>query len=222
MFDAHNERERTEAVTGRKVGRYCFGFLEAGSLVRVCMVVLLCRDRYLWGGIVDHGSVYRRCGCVDESTGRLLGARCPGLRSPHHGTWYFRPPHVAERSPDMLGGQRGSSGSSSSWARCVMPAGAGSPRRGGDVGRLVRHPAREFTCGPVSCSSAHEVRDRGHRRLPGHPRRPSELKCRESSRAPASSRVARPERTDPHAGEEHQGRRRPGTHRAARHRATRA
>jgi hypothetical protein len=23
MFDAHNERERTEAVTGRKVGRYC-------------------------------------------------------------------------------------------------------------------------------------------------------------------------------------------------------
>ena len=26
-----------------------------------------------------------------------------------------------------------------------------------DVGRLVRHPAREFTRGPVSCSSAHEV-----------------------------------------------------------------
>ena len=23
MFDAHNERERTETVTGRKVGRYC-------------------------------------------------------------------------------------------------------------------------------------------------------------------------------------------------------
>ncbi len=38
---------------------------------------------------MDHGSVYRRCGCRDESTGRLLGARCPGLRSLRHGTWYF-------------------------------------------------------------------------------------------------------------------------------------
>jgi len=38
---------------------------------------------------MDHGSVYRRCGCRDESTGRLLGAGCPGLRSPRHGTWYF-------------------------------------------------------------------------------------------------------------------------------------
>jgi hypothetical protein len=38
---------------------------------------------------MDHGSVYRRCGCRDMSTGRLLGARCPGLRSPEHGSWYF-------------------------------------------------------------------------------------------------------------------------------------
>jgi integrase len=38
---------------------------------------------------MDHGSVYRRCACRDESTGRLLGARCPGLRSPKHGSWYF-------------------------------------------------------------------------------------------------------------------------------------
>jgi hypothetical protein len=38
---------------------------------------------------MDHGSVYRRCGCRDESTGRLLGARCRGLRSPRHGTWYY-------------------------------------------------------------------------------------------------------------------------------------
>jgi len=38
---------------------------------------------------MDHGSVYRRCGCRDESTGRLLGAGCPGLRSPQHGSWYF-------------------------------------------------------------------------------------------------------------------------------------
>jgi len=38
---------------------------------------------------MDHGSVYRRCGCRDASTGRLLGAGCPGLASPGHGSWYF-------------------------------------------------------------------------------------------------------------------------------------
>lgn len=38
---------------------------------------------------MDNGSVYRRCGCRDENTGRLLGPRCPGLRSPEHGSWYF-------------------------------------------------------------------------------------------------------------------------------------
>jgi len=36
---------------------------------------------------MGHGSVYRRC--RDESTGRLLGRCCPGLRSPEHGSWYF-------------------------------------------------------------------------------------------------------------------------------------
>jgi integrase len=38
---------------------------------------------------MDHGSVFRRCGCRDQGNGRLLGARCPGLRSPRHGSWYF-------------------------------------------------------------------------------------------------------------------------------------
>jgi len=38
---------------------------------------------------MDRGSVYRRCGCRDEATGRLLGARCPGVSSPGHGSWYF-------------------------------------------------------------------------------------------------------------------------------------
>jgi integrase len=38
---------------------------------------------------MNHGSVFRRCGCRDEGTGRLLGARCPGLSSRRHGTWYF-------------------------------------------------------------------------------------------------------------------------------------
>jgi hypothetical protein len=38
---------------------------------------------------MDHGSVFRRSGCRDQGTGRLLGACCPGLRSPRHGSWYF-------------------------------------------------------------------------------------------------------------------------------------
>jgi hypothetical protein len=38
---------------------------------------------------MDQGAVYRRCGCRDEPGGRLLGARCPRLRSPRHGRWYF-------------------------------------------------------------------------------------------------------------------------------------
>jgi integrase len=38
---------------------------------------------------MDNGSVYRRCGCRDQGTGRLLGAGCPGLSLPGHGSWYF-------------------------------------------------------------------------------------------------------------------------------------
>ena len=38
---------------------------------------------------MDRGSVFRRCGCRDEATGRLLGSRCPRLSSRRHGTWYF-------------------------------------------------------------------------------------------------------------------------------------
>ena len=38
---------------------------------------------------MDHGSVFRRCGCRDQATGRLLGAGCPELGSRRHGTWYF-------------------------------------------------------------------------------------------------------------------------------------
>jgi hypothetical protein len=38
---------------------------------------------------MDNGSVYRRCGCRDENTGRLRGARCPGVHDVKHGSWYF-------------------------------------------------------------------------------------------------------------------------------------
>jgi hypothetical protein len=38
---------------------------------------------------MDHGSVFKRCGCRNQATGRLLGASCPTLRSARHGSWYF-------------------------------------------------------------------------------------------------------------------------------------
>jgi hypothetical protein len=56
---------------------------------------------------MDHESVYRRCGCKDENTGRLLGARCSGLRSPGHGSWYFSadlPSAAGERRRVRRGG----------------------------------------------------------------------------------------------------------------------
>jgi hypothetical protein len=56
---------------------------------------------------MDRGSVYRRCGCRDKATGRLLGARCPGLRSREHGSWYFRadlPSATGERHRVRRGG----------------------------------------------------------------------------------------------------------------------
>jgi site-specific recombinase XerD len=52
-------------------------------------MMLLGRDRCRGEKIMDRGSVYRRCGCRDEATGRLLGACCPALRSREHGSWYF-------------------------------------------------------------------------------------------------------------------------------------
>ena len=38
---------------------------------------------------MDYGSVCRRCGCRDGSTGKLLGAGCPQMDSAGHGSWYF-------------------------------------------------------------------------------------------------------------------------------------
>jgi integrase len=35
------------------------------------------------------GQVFRRCGCEDPASGKQLGASCPKLRSPSHGSWYY-------------------------------------------------------------------------------------------------------------------------------------
>jgi integrase len=75
---------------------------------------------------MDHGSVFRRCGCRDQATGRLLGARCRGLRSRRHGTWYF--------SVDL-------------------PSGAGDRRRvrrGGFASRSAAVAALEALAGPAA------------------------------------------------------------------------
>jgi integrase len=56
---------------------------------------------------MDHGSVFKRCGCRDHVTGRLLGAGCPNLRSARHGSWYFSadlPSRSGERRRVRRGG----------------------------------------------------------------------------------------------------------------------
>ena len=40
--------------------------------------------------VVDEGSVYKRCYCRDNDTGRVLGAACPELRKPRHGSWAYQ------------------------------------------------------------------------------------------------------------------------------------
>jgi hypothetical protein len=59
------------------------------------------------GGAMDGDSVFRRCGCRDQMTGRLLGVRCPKLGSVRHGSWYFSaelPSPAGERRRVRRGG----------------------------------------------------------------------------------------------------------------------
>jgi hypothetical protein len=39
---------------------------------------------------VNEGTVYKRCYCKDVDTGRALGAACPQLRKPRHGSWAYQ------------------------------------------------------------------------------------------------------------------------------------
>src|SRR5688572_15791337 len=47
-----------------------------------------CRRNIVTIDLLD-GSVYRRCGCRDRTTGRQLGSGCPRWTDPAHGRWYF-------------------------------------------------------------------------------------------------------------------------------------
>ena len=78
---------------------------------------------------MDRGSVYRRCGCRDEATGRLLGARCPGLRSREHGSWYFSadlPSVAGERRRVRRGGFATRDAASAALEALASPAAAGA------------------------------------------------------------------------------------------------
>jgi hypothetical protein len=37
----------------------------------------------------NNGGVFKRCGCRDTLSGRLLGTACPALAERGHGSWYF-------------------------------------------------------------------------------------------------------------------------------------
>ena len=47
------------------------------------------------------GSVFKRCGCRDAATGRLLGAACAHLTEDGHGSWFF-----SVELPPGVGGKR--------------------------------------------------------------------------------------------------------------------
>jgi integrase len=88
---------------------------------------------------MDHGSVYRRCGCRDEKTGRLLGARCPGLRSPAHGSWYFSadlPSAAGERRRVRRGGFATRAAAAAALEALASPAAA--PERELTTGEWLR------------------------------------------------------------------------------------
>jgi integrase len=52
------------------------------------------------------GSTYRRCGCVDPATGRLLAAACPRLKQRNHGSWFYRIRDAYTRGQLRRGGYR--------------------------------------------------------------------------------------------------------------------
>jgi integrase len=39
--------------------------------------------------MTSNGGVFKRCGCRDASSGRLLGSSCPASAERGHGSWYF-------------------------------------------------------------------------------------------------------------------------------------
>lgn len=80
---------------------------------------------------MENGSVFKRCGCRDQVSGRLLGARCPRLGSPRHGSWYFTV-HLASAAGQRRRVRRG--GYRSRQAAAAALAGLSGPRGGPEPG----------------------------------------------------------------------------------------
>jgi hypothetical protein len=77
------------------------------------------------------GRVYRRCGCADPATGRLIGVGCPRLARRGHGSWYV----TLELPPDPDGRRR-------------------RIRRGGYPTRQIARQALAHTFSSDACSAA--------------------------------------------------------------------
>jgi hypothetical protein len=71
-----------------------------------------------------HGSVYKRCGCIDPVTGRQLGTGCPELSGLRHGRWYLRlelPGRDGRRRRIRRGGHRRGRPRRRCWRCCAPP-----------------------------------------------------------------------------------------------------
>lgn len=106
------------------------------------------------------GSVFRRCGCRDQAIGKLLGVRCPQLRSPRHGSWYFSvdlPSAAGERRRVRRGGFATKAAAAAALEALASPAAA--PARGmtTGVGWLQRWLASRVSLRP-SCGVPELVR----------------------------------------------------------------
>jgi len=76
---------------------------------------------------MEHGSVFRRCGCRDQETGGLLGTRCRKLRSARHGSWYFSadlPSAAGKRRRVRRGGYTSKAAAVAALEALASPAGA--------------------------------------------------------------------------------------------------
>lgn len=112
---------------------------------------------------MDHRSVYRRCGCRDEMTGRLLGARCAALRSPSHGSWYFSaelPSPAGQRRRVRRGGFATRTAAVAALEGLASPAGA--PEPGLNAGEWPRRWLASRVSLRASTARSYEAHVRGY------------------------------------------------------------
>jgi hypothetical protein len=105
------------------------------------------RDRCHGEKILDRGSLYRRWGCRDKATGRLLGARCPGLRSRERGSWYFSA-DLPSATGDWHRARRGGFATQDAAAAALEPL--ASPAAGPEPGLSTREWLSRWLASRVS------------------------------------------------------------------------